>query len=54
MISDHHVLLVSGRTDELKEETEAWLKMHDVPYTDLLMRKNKDHRDDTIVKREIY
>ncbi len=54
MISDHQVLLVSGRTDELQEETEEWLKLHDVPYTELLMRKAKDHRDDTIVKKEIY
>lgn len=54
MITDHHVLLVSGRTDELKAETEAWLTKHNVPYTDLLMRGHKDHRDDTIVKREIY
>lgn len=54
MISDHHVLLVSGRTDELKAETEEWLKKHDVPYTDLLMRSDKDYRDDTVVKREIF
>lgn len=54
MIHDHHVLLVSGRTDELKSETEQWLKKHDVPYTVLLMRGAKDHRDDTVVKREIY
>lgn len=54
MISDHHVLLVSGRTDELKAETLEWLKKHEVPFTDLLMRKEKDFRDDTIVKREIY
>jgi hypothetical protein len=54
MITDHHVLLVSGRTDELQDETEQWLKKHDVPYTDLFMRRAKDHRDDTIVKREIF
>lgn len=54
MMPDHHVLLVSGRTDELQEETEQWLKKHDVPYTDLMMRKDKDYRDDTVVKREIY
>lgn len=54
MIPDHHVLLVSGRTDELKGETMEWLKKHGVPYTDLMMRKDKDYRDDTVVKREIY
>lgn len=54
MIHDHHVLLVSGRTDELEEETRAWLEAHQIPYTSLLMRKKRDHRDDTIVKREIF
>jgi FMN phosphatase YigB (HAD superfamily) len=54
MIHDHHVLLVSGRTDELRQETLEWLKKHDVPFTELMMRKHNDHRDDTVVKREIY
>lgn len=53
MIHDHHVLLVSGRTDLLKAETIEWLKKHEVPFTDLMMRRDKDNRDDTIVKREI-
>lgn len=54
MIPDHHVLLVSGRTDDLKQETTDWLKKHSVPFTDLMMRPEKDYRDDTVVKREIY
>ncbi|MES2526212.1 MAG: hypothetical protein V4598_03970 [Bdellovibrionota bacterium] len=54
MISDHHVLLVSGRTDDLKKETTEWLTKHNVPFTDLMMRPEKDYRDDTVVKREIY
>lgn len=54
MIHDHHVLLVSGRTDQLKKETVDWLSKHDVPYTALLMRDSRDHRDDTVVKKELY
>jgi hypothetical protein len=54
MIPDHHVLLVSGRTDDLKQETIEWLKKHAVPFTDLFMRAGKDYRDDTVVKKEIY
>lgn len=54
MVHDHHILLVSGRTDELRLETQDWLKKHEVPYTELMMRKSKDHRDDSVVKREIY
>ena len=37
-----------------KVETVEWLKKHDVPYTDLFMRSDKDYRDDTVVKREIF
>ena len=54
MINDHHVLLVSGRIDDLKSQTQEWLKKHEVPFTELLMRRDKDYRDDTVVKREIY
>lgn len=54
MISDHQILLVSGRTDDLKEETIAWLEKHSVPYHKLHMRKSKDYRDDTVVKKEIF
>lgn len=54
MIPDHEILLVSGRTEELREETLAWLKKFEVPFTELFMRKRGDHRDDTVVKREIY
>lgn len=51
---DHKIILVSGRTDELKKETESWLKKYDVPFHHLFMRKGTDFRSDTIVKLEIY
>lgn len=51
---DHKIIIVSGRTDDLKKETEAWLKKFDVPFHYLFMRKGNDFRSDTIVKLEIY
>lgn len=51
---DHKILIVSGRTDHLKEETERWLKQNEVPYHELHMRKSTDRRPDDIVKLEIY
>lgn len=51
---DHKIIIVSGRTDELKKETEAWLKKFDIPHDYLYMRKGNDFRSDTIIKLEIF
>lgn len=50
------ILIVSGRegTAECISKTHSWLNKHNVPYYDLMMRKEKDFRRDSIVKREIY
>ncbi len=52
--SDHKIIIVSGRTDDLKKETETWLKKFQVPYHYIYMRKANDFRSDTIIKREIF
>lgn len=51
---DHRILIVSGRVDDLRSETEEWLKKYDVPYDLLLMRGKNDHRPDNVLKMEIY
>ncbi len=48
------VLLVSGREDRWRAETERWLERHGVVADGLFMRRAGDRRKDTIVKREIY
>ena len=48
------VLLLTGRQEKDREQTEFWLKMHDVPYEHLYMRQTDDKRSDYIVKRELY
>lgn len=50
------ILIVSGReaTDECYHKTNTWLKKHNIPYYDLMMRKEGDFRRDSIVKKEIY
>ena len=47
------VLIVSGRSDLVRAETEEWLEKHEVPYDQLLMRRDADHRSDTVVKAEM-
>ena len=46
-------ILITGRPEEYRAETEAWLKAHNVHYTKLLMRRSGDHRPDTVAKREL-
>lgn len=48
------IILVSGRDETAREETEKWLAKNMVPYDKLFMRKEGDRRSDDIVKKEIY
>jgi hypothetical protein len=47
------ILLCSGRSEEHRDETIAWLAEKGVNYHTLLLRKDHDRRSDTIVKREM-
>lgn len=49
----YKVLIVSGRTDRVRDKTVQWLTRHMVPYHHLYMRKHKDFRQDYIIKGEI-
>jgi predicted kinase len=51
----HLVVYCSGRTDDSRDETEAWLDRHvGVPYEGLFMRETGDQRRDSVVKQEIF
>lgn len=50
----HRILIVSGRDEVCRPETEAWLRAHAVPFDELHMRGHKDNRRDSIVKAELY
>jgi len=47
------LIIVSGRSDDYKEQTIKWLSDHEIFYDQIFMRKYKDHRDDAVVKGEI-
>lgn len=52
------IVYVSGRSDQVRAETEAWLDSHNFPLPGiaknaLYMRKAGDHRPDHIVKGEL-
>ena len=48
------IILVSGRTDKHRKQTEKWLEDNMVKYHALFMRKEGDTRKDSIVKTEIF
>lgn len=50
----YQILLVSGREDKFREPTQRFLEQYQIPYHELWMRKSKDSRKDSIIKREIY
>lgn len=52
--NSHTIILVSGRVDESRLDTLNWLTHYNVPFHLLYMRGPGDHRDDTILKKEIY
>lgn len=48
------IIMMSGRSDEVREQTEQWLNNNSIPYWSLYMRKAGDYRDDSIVKSELF
>ena len=47
------IINVSGRSEDIRDITEAWLTKYRVPHCALYMRKSNDQREDNIVKSEI-
>lgn len=48
------IILVTGRPEDYRVGTEAWLESHYIPYWGLFMRPSGDLRADNIIKAEIY
>jgi predicted kinase len=50
----HRIILLSGRDEVCRPETEVWLTRHAVRYEALYMRPAGDVRKDSLVKRELF
>lgn len=51
----HAIVVVSGRSEAARTDTELWLVRHlGVNYVSLLMRPDGDGRQDAVIKREIF
>lgn len=51
--TQHEIIIVTVRPETHRAQTERWLANQFVLYDKLRMRKEKDHRPDPIVKKEI-
>jgi hypothetical protein len=51
----YSILICSGReaVGNCRSDTQAWLREHEIPYTNLFMRAEGDYRKDSVVKLEI-
>lgn len=47
-------LIVTGRDEVCRDETEEWLNKQGIKYANLFMRPAGDKRKDTVIKQEIY
>lgn len=48
------VVIMSGRTEDHRKETEFWLDKNGIGYAELLMRPSGDLRKDSVVKNELF
>lgn len=49
----HFIVLISGRSDECKDATLAWMDEQMCEFDLIYMRKQGDHRQDSVVKSEL-
>lgn len=49
-----YVVIMSGRDEVCRPETEKWLRKHDIRYDKLVMRTANDNRPDEVIKWELY
>ena len=50
----YNIIIMSGRPDTYRQETEEWLKLHDIEYDKLYMREASDSRNDADVKQDLF
>jgi len=50
---DTRVILCTGRSENVRDVTEQWLRANDIQYNALYMRSINDYRQDSIVKVEL-
>ena len=52
-MSGFAIVILTGRSDEVMEDTCKWLNENSIKYDALIMRRKEDIRKDTIIKEEV-
>ena len=52
LCSMHQIYVFSGRSEDVRDQTEGWLADHSLQPDKLIMRKSGDFRADDVVKKE--
>lgn len=47
------IIYLTGRPERVRGQTQGWLRKFFLPQGEIIMRKDGDHRPDTIAKREL-
>lgn len=50
----HRIVVMSGRKEQCRRQTEMWLDAQGIDFVDLLMRGDHDDRGDDEVKADLY
>lgn len=50
---DYEVVIVTGRPEKYRPNTESWLRKYHVPFSRIVMRRHGDHRPDYVVKKDL-
>lgn len=53
LAQENEIVIVTGRPEQYRAETEGWLGRHKIPYSGIYMRPAGDHRPDFQVKKDI-
>jgi len=53
-LTNHKIIILSGREDLCRKDTEEWLTKNNIEYDILLMRSEGDHRKDSFIKEELF
>jgi hypothetical protein len=49
----HRIMIITGRSDKYRKQTEEWLVANGIPYDELHMRPEGNHSPDVVIKAQL-